>query len=96
LRFKGEPVRSTVPLHRRENVKKGYDRHTVSIDLGGIFFCSDVPLSQKTLKIENLLHNGGVPFMEWIMNVNKDARVAYLLTLTEKVMDQLDHEEGYR
>jgi hypothetical protein len=33
--------------------------------------------------------------MEWIMNVNADARVAYLLTLTEKVMDKIENEEGY-
>jgi hypothetical protein len=40
-------------------------------------------------------NDGAITIMEWIMNVNVDARVAYYLLLTEKVMDQLDNEEGY-
>jgi hypothetical protein len=33
--------------------------------------------------------------MEWVENVNSDARVAYLLALTEKIIDQIENEEGY-
>lgn len=34
--------------------------------------------------------------MEWIKNIKMDARVAYLLTLTEKLMDKLKNEDGYK
>ncbi|MBA4496438.1 Imm6 family immunity protein [Paenactinomyces guangxiensis] len=33
--------------------------------------------------------------MEWYKNVNADAKVAYLLTLTEKIMDQTKNCEWY-
>jgi hypothetical protein len=38
---------------------------------------------------------GMMTTMEWIENVNADARIAYLLALTEKVMDKIEDEEGY-
>ncbi|SFJ64842.1 Imm6 family immunity protein [Thermoflavimicrobium dichotomicum] len=33
--------------------------------------------------------------MEWYQNVNADAKVAYLLTLTEKIMDKIENYEWY-
>lgn len=34
--------------------------------------------------------------MEWLIGVHTDARAAFLLALTEKVIDQIDLEEGYQ
>jgi len=43
----------------------------------------------------NMIIREGVFIMEWYKNVNADAKVAYLLTLTEKIMVKTKNYEWY-
>lgn len=33
--------------------------------------------------------------MQWILDINADTKVAYVLALAEKVINKIDHKEGF-